>query len=210
MYDMKRILTILAAIVCLCGCNLEKEDFWTKASYATIDAITGTYSLYSATWSSTLDLSGEGLITDDIIYQLQLYGWTGVQTVKYQEDPDHVCVLNQSLVLTPESPEWMAQVNLYVPYPEYGKGNPDISNDKSGKCNLEMDLYQFHYKVDHRGDIELFYPEERQFSSRGGKFTDISVSFEGEFLHFSANTSLYDWSTSSWQDGRMDLKYRHN
>ncbi len=210
MYDMKRILTILAAIVCLCGCDFENKDFWTKASYETIDAITGTYSLYSATWSSTLDLSGEGFITDDILYQLQVYGWTGVQTVKYQEDPDHVCVLNQSLVLTPESPEWKTQVNLYVPYPEYGKDHTDEFSQKSGRCNIEMDLYQFHYKVDYRGDVELFYQDYRQFSGQGGRLENIKLSFEGQYIHLSADTSFYDWSTSSWQDGTMHLTYRHN
>lgn len=54
---MKRILTIFTAIICLCGCEAEFTEFWSEASYATIAAITGNYTLYSGTWSSEIDLS---------------------------------------------------------------------------------------------------------------------------------------------------------
>ena len=118
---MKRILTIILTAVCLAGCEAKFTEFWSEASYATIAAITGNYTLYSGKWSSEIDLSGKGLVTDDILYQMQLYGWTGIQSIRQEDDAESVTVLQRSEVITPEKPEYMTQINLYVPYPEYGK-----------------------------------------------------------------------------------------
>lgn len=55
---MNRILTIILAALCLAGCEAKFTEFWSEASYATIAAITGNYTLYSGTWSSEIDLAG--------------------------------------------------------------------------------------------------------------------------------------------------------
>ena len=65
---MKRILTIFTAIICLYGCEAKFTEFWSEASYETIVGITGNYTLHSGTWSYEIDLSGKGLVTDDILY----------------------------------------------------------------------------------------------------------------------------------------------
>ena len=207
---MKRILTIFTTIIFLYACDAEYTEFWSEASYATIASITGTYSLHSGTWSSEIDLSGEGFVTDDILYQMELYGWTGIQTIQGKEDPAPISVLNQSLVISPEKPEYITQINLYVPYPEYGNEQTEKSIEKAGRCNISIEPYQFHYKVDSRGDIELFNIDDRQMVGHGGKLKNVDIRFEGEYIHFKAETSLYDWSTQTWQDGTMNLIYRHN
>lgn len=207
---MKRILTIIATTICLWSCEAEYTEFWSKASYATIDAITGTYTLYSGRWSYTIDLSGEGFVTDDILYQMEVHGWTGIQKIRYQDDPESLSVLNQSLVMTPESPEYSTQVNLYVPYPEFGKDVYEKEMTKAGRCNIHMSAYQFHYKVDSRGEIIIYDTQDRRMSGYGGMLRNVAASFEGEYLYFEAETSFYDWTTGTWQDGKMNLTYRHN
>ena len=99
---------------------------------------------------------------------------------------------------------------MYVPYPEYGNEQTEKSIEKAGRCNISMEPYQFHYKVDSRGDIELFNIDDRQMVGHGGKLKNVDIRFEGEYIHFKAETSLYDWSTQTWQDGTMNLIYRHN
>ena len=207
---MKRILTIFTTIIFLYACNAEYTEFWSEASYATIAAITGNYTLYSGTWSSEIDLSGEGFVTDDILYQMELYGWTGIQSIRQEDDPESVTVLQRSLVITPEKPEYITQINLYVPYPEYGKEQTEKTIQPAGRCNISMEAYQFHYKVDSRGDIELFNIDDRQMVGYGGILKNVEIRFEEEYIHFKAETSLYDWSTQTWQDGTMNLTYRHN
>ena len=207
---MKRILTIFTTIFFLYACNAEYTEFWSVASYATIAAITGNYTLYSGTWSSEIDLSGEGFVTDDILYQMELYGWTGIQSIRQEDDPEPVTVLQRSFVITPEKPEHITQINLYVPYPEYGKEQTEKNIEQRDKCNISIQPYQFHYKVDSRGDIELFNIDDRQMVGHGGKLKNVEIHFEGEYIHFKAETSLYDWSTQTWQDGTMNLTYRHN
>ena len=207
---MKRILSVFTAAICLCGCEARFTEFWSEASFATIEAITGNYTLYSGTWSSELDLSGEGFVTDDILYQLELYGWTGIQAIRQEDDPESVSVLQRSLVMTPEKPEYMTQINLYVPYPEYDKGHTEKTIERSGRCNVDMADFQFHYKVDSRGDIELFNTGDRQMCGYGGRLENVEIRFEDEYLYFKAETSFYDWATQTWQDGTMNLTYRHN
>ena len=207
---MKRILTIFTAIICLFGCEAKFTEFWSEASYATIAAITGNYTLHSGIWSSVIDLSGKGLVTDDILYQLELYGWTGIQSIRQEDDSEPVTVLQRTFVITPEKPEHITQINLYVPYPEYGNEQTEKSIEKAGRCNISMEPYQFHYKVDSRGDIELFNIDDRQMVGHGGKLKNVEIHFEGKYIHFKAETSLYDWSTQTWQDGTMNLIYRHN
>lgn len=207
---MKRLLTIILTTVYLCGCEAKFTEFWSEPSYATIAAITGNYTLHSGTWSSEIDLSGKGFVTDDILYQLELYGWMGIQSIRQEDDPEPVSVLQRSFVITPEKPEHITQINLYVPYPEYGKEQTEKNIEQGDKCNISIQPYQFHYKVDSRGDIELFNIDDRQMVGHGGKLKNVVIRFEGEYIHFKAETSLYDWATQAWQDGTMNLTYRHN
>ena len=208
---MKRIFTIITAALCLWGCSDERNtEFWSTASYATIDAITGDYSMISATWSEPIDLSGEGFVTDDILYQLECYGWTGIQSIRYLDETVPTSVLYRSSVLQPESPSGLTQINLYVPYPEGSKNNTERPISKADRCNIAMEVYQFHYKVDSRGYISLFNIDDRQMSGDGGRLTDVEIRFDGAYIYFEADTSLYDWSTETWQDGHMSITYQHN
>lgn len=206
---MRSVLAI-SVLICLWSCEKEHNDFWTAASYSTIEAITGDYSLVSAGWSSPIDLSGEGLVTDDILFQLQLYGWTGILSSKDADEADYTSILYRSEVLTPKIPEEHTQINLYVPYPEVGKDKSAVQIQKADRCNIEIMPYQFHYQVDHSGAVILHGVNDRQMSGSGGALKNVSISFEGNRIYFEADTSLYDWATTSWQDGHMSLTYQHN
>ncbi len=76
--------------------------------------------------------------------------------------------------------------------------------------NIDMSVYQFRYKVDSRGEIIIYDTQDRRMSGDGGMLRNVAVSFEGEYLNFEAETSFYDWNTGTWQDGKMNLTYRHN
>lgn len=209
---MKRILTILAAL-CLYGCEYASidisNDFWSEASYATIAAITGEYSMVSARWSAPIDLSGDGYVSDDILMQLQMYGWGGHQSWKYPDEEEFVSVLRRSQVLEPTSPEWITQINLFAPFPEFGIGNTQRLQ-KTGRCSVDIFPYQFHYRVDSRGYVILSNITDRQLSGDGGTLTDVKIRIEDDCIYFEADTSFYDWATSDWQDGHMTIIYQHN
>lgn len=206
---MKKILAFLASALCFCSCNNEYLGIWDK-SHVTISAITGDYSLVSAEWSSPIDLSGKGLVTDDILYQLQEYGWTGIQGIRYMDEEESTCVLYRSCVLEPDpDSEYATQINLYVPYPE-GHKESEHPLPKVDRCNIDIEVYHFYYSVDSRGHITLSGIDDRRMNGDGGELTDVNILFEGGYIYFYARTSLYDWSTSTWQEGHMSLKYRHN
>lgn len=212
---MKKILVILTAVLTMCSCNSDlyensgKIGVWSRASYATIEAITGDYSLVSATWGTPIDVSGEGFVTDDLLSQMRRYGWGGTQSIRYMDEDKPVSVLNRSSVLQPGLPDEITQINLYVPFPE-GREDAEHPLQKAGRCNLEMFPYQFHYLVDSGGYITLHSVDDRRLSGDGGTLTNVQISFNGPYIHFDADTILYDWATSSWREGHMTLKYRHN
>ena len=78
------------------------------------------------------------------------------------------------VVSIPQKPEHLTQINLYVPYPEYGK-------DQN-----EETVLQFHYKVNSKGDIEIFNTHDRKMCGYGGTLKNVNIRFEGEYLHFMA------------------------
>lgn len=204
---------MLAALLSTTACErhqAENTKFWSVASHATIDAITGKYSLVSAQWSSAIDLSGEGLVSEDILFQLNNYGWTGTQSIKDAGETEFTNILYRSVVTTPSSPTGFTQVNLYVPYPERDRDNTLYPLENAKRCSIDIDVYQFHYQVDSRGYITLFNVTERRMSGVGGLLENVKIRFEGRCIYFDADTSLYDWSSSTWQDGHMSLIYRHN
>lgn len=212
---MKRGIAMLTAVVLVCSCNGDiyehhgKIGSWSQASYATIEAITGDYSLVSASWSSPIDISGEGFVTDDILCQMQMYGWAGVQSIRYMDEDEPVSVLYRSSVLVPGSPDELTQINLYAPFPE-GREDAEHPLQKMNRCNVDMFPYQFHYKVDSRGGVLLYGVDDRRLSGDGGSLTNVRIRIEGSCIYFEADTVLYDWSTSSWQEGHITLEYRHN
>lgn len=208
---MKRILTILIFIVALYGCTEDSVESWSADTIATLDAITGEYSLISASWNSPIDLSGEGPATRDMLYQLESHGWCGIQSIKNQDETEFVSVLFRSDVLEPDSPLGKGQVNLYVPYPERDKDmNKEHPIVKSDRCNIEMNVYQFHYQVDGDGKIALTGVTDRRMCGDGGMLSNVKIRFEGNCIYLEAVTSYYDWASASWLDGKLRLIYEHN
>ena len=204
---------MVTSLFLLAACQKTEPEytaFWSEASYATINAITGTYSLVSATWSAPIDLSGKGLVSEDVLVQMQTSGWMGVQAITYQGETTPASVLQRSKVLKPDSPDELTQVNLYVPYPEWLKGNPKKPIAPSDVCGIDIQVYQFHYQVDSRGLITLLNISDRAMSGEGGVLQHVKIKFEGACIYFDADTSLYDWSGSEWQDGHLALRFKHN
>ena len=191
--------------------NYDVDDIlWSDKAIETVTTIAGDYSMVSATWSEVIDFSGSGTINDDILLQMNLYGWYGVQSIKYRNEEEGTSILYRSQVLPPSKPKALAQVNLYVPFShftEYGEDRPY----ESGRCDIEIFTYQFHYTVDTDGKITLWNVSDRHGDSKYRKLENVDVRFaEGGYLLFDADTVFYDWATSSWQEGHMSLLFRHN
>ena len=212
---MKKVL--IAALVGLVFCACEKvepnEFEWTAYSLETINRITGTYTMLSARFSTPVDLSNNGFASKDILAQMEMQGWMGVQSVAFQDEEAKI-VFEQNRVLNPWSFDGnnLTQVNFYVPYPHLQRYDAEYGRSEAGTCSVYMDSYQFHYKVDRTGELHLFYGTDRIMTGDEGarKLEDISIRFTEDLVFFDARTSYFDWSTTSWKDGRLEIVFRHN
>ena len=205
------IISLLASLSFISCQKISLEEAWSAKAIKTISVISGDYTMISATWSSPIDLSGEGTVSNDILQQLKMYGWMGNQSVKYSGEEEFTSALYRSAVLSPRSPRELAQVNLNIPLSEWidrATGAPV----KNGRCDVDMTTFQFHYTVDPSGDITLHNVMDRT----GGdapyrKLEHIKIHLdEAGYLLFEADATFYDWATASWQDGHMSLIYWHN
>ena len=205
------IISLLASLSFISCQKISLEEAWSAKAIKTISVISGDYTMISATWSSPIDLSGEGTVCNDILQQLKMYGWMGNQSVRYSGEEEFTSALYRSAVLSPRSPRELAQVNLNIPLSEWidrATGAPV----KNGRCDVDMTTFQFHYTVDPSGDITL-----RNVMDRTGgdapyrKLEHIKIHLdEAGYLIFEADATFYDWATASWQDGHMRLTYWHN
>ena len=205
------IISLLASLSFISCQKISLEEAWSAKAIKTISVISGDYTMISATWSSPIDLSGEGTVSNDILQQLKMYGWMGNQSVKYSGEEEFTSALYRSAVLSPRSPRELAQVNLNIPLSEWidrATGAPV----KNGRCDVDMTTFQFHYTVDPSGDITLHNVMDRT----GGdapyrKLEHIKIHLDEDgYLLFEADATFYDWATASWQDGHMSLIYWHN
>ena len=205
------IISLLASLSFISCQKISLEEAWSAKAIKTISVISGDYTMISATWSSPIDLSGEGTVSNDILQQLKMYGWMGNQSVRYSGEEEFTSALYRSAVLSPRSPRELAQVNLNIPLSEWinrATGAPV----KNGRCDVDMTTFQFHYTVDPSGDITLHNVMDRT----GGdapyrKLEHIKIHLDEDgYLLFEADATFYDWATASWQDGHMRLTYWHN
>ncbi len=205
------IISLLASLSFISCQKISLEEAWSAKAIKTISVISGDYTMISATWSSPIDLSGEGTVSNDILQQLKMYGWMGNQSIKYSGEEEFTSALYRSEVLSPRSPRELAQVNLNIPLSEWidrATGAPV----KNGRCDVDMTTFQFHYTVDPSGDITLHNVMDRT----GGdapyrKLEHIKIHLDEDgYLLFEADATFYDWATASWQDGHMRLTYWHN
>ena len=205
------IISLLASLSFISCQKISLEEAWSAKAIKTISVISGDYTMISATWSSPIDLSGEGTVSNDILQQLKMYGWMGNQSIRYSGEEEFTSALYRSAVLSPRSPRKLAQVNLNIPLSEWidrATGAPV----KNGRCDVDMTTFQFHYTVDPSGDITLHNVMDRT----GGdapyrKLEHIKIHLDEDgYLLFEADATFYDWATASWQDGHMRLTYWHN
>ena len=205
------IISLLASLSFISCQKISLEEAWSAKAIKTISVISGDYTMISATWSSPIDLSGEGTVSNDILQQLKMYGWMGNQSVRYSGEEEFTSALYRSAVLSPRSPRELAQVNLNIPLSEWIDRATDAPV-KNGRCDVDMTTFQFHYTVDPSGDITL----HNVMDLTGGdapyrKLEHIKIHLdEAGYLLFEADATFYDWATASWQDGHMRLTYWHN
>lgn len=105
---MKRILSIMAAIVCLWGCGKDSlTDFESEA-----DRYIGTYELADMHWEgSAIDLNNDGR---GYWALLQEY----IHIIGYYE-PNHYATIEMAKTISPEYNVPAIAVNVRLPFPEY-------------------------------------------------------------------------------------------
>jgi len=182
---------------------------WSDASYETIDAITGHYHMETAVWSAPIAFSSEGVVSRDILNQLESYGWAGVVTTHCYDVSGFISILSHSVIPEPASPQQLTQVDLYVPFPEGHKDGASPMGHHS-HCSIDIEPYQFHYQVDYHGQIKFVNITDRVMDPSNGTLANVHIHFGGGRIFFEADTSFYDWSTASWQDGHMSVVFKRN
>jgi len=205
---MKKIIIGLFACLALLSCKKQEVNpLWTDKTTETVRSITGEYTMVSALWSAQADFSGNGTIGNDVLEQMDLYGWMGTQRIKrYGEE--YVSILNRSVVCEPSSgaKEAYSQVNLYIPVSDFTNkltGRPD----KNGRCTLNVIPFQFHYWIDADGQIELkdlrdFHPGDEHM-----KLENVDIVFKEGSIFFNADSVLYDWARDGWQEGHISIEF---
>ena len=61
------IISLLASLSFISCQKISLEEAWSAKAIKTISVISGDYTMISATWSSPIDLSGEGTVSNDIL-----------------------------------------------------------------------------------------------------------------------------------------------
>lgn len=186
---------------------------WSEKSIATINAVSGDYTIVSATWDSPIDLSGHGTASRDILEQLETYGWLGDQAERKFGEEESTSILYCSTIVKLKSPGTTAEINLYIPSSVW-VSDRSFAPYKDGLCNIDMNVYQCKYTVDYFGNITLLYVRDRNVEGLEHfthRLENVQVYFNGGgYLIFEADATFYDWATASWQDGHMRLAYWHN
>lgn len=207
---MKKIfVTILASLVLMSCQKADHDTRWSEKSEATVAAIAGEYTMVSAQWSKLIDFSGNGIVDDNMLGQMRMFGWMGMQSVKYEDEAKGKSIIYRSQVLFQKNPDALTQVNLYVPYSvrNESSGHPI----KNGSCTIEVICYQFHYKVDADGQITLYNVHDFHGDSEYKKLENVEIQFiDDHCILFNADSMFYDWATSCWQEGHMCLRFNHN
>lgn len=206
-------ISLLASLSFVSCRTISVDEGWSAKSIETINAISGDYSLVSATWDSPIDLSGHGTASRDILEQLEAYGWLGAQAEKRFGKKESTSILYCSTIVKLKSPGTTAEINLYIPSSVWVSDRSSAPY-KDGFCNIDMNVYQCKYTVDYFGNITLLFVNDRYVEGLNyftHKLENVQLYFNGGgYLIFEADATFYDWATASWQDGHMRLAYWHN
>ena len=200
---MKRFNIYLLAIAALLtfSCSAQKEEkTFTSAQIKTLANIVGRYSLTDMVFDKEVCIAETGTPGTDLLYQLKHYGFQGVVSVWFDEDPTGYSSLDSSEVLVQDDPDWRGQVNLYVPF------FYDHTLDKE-YWSIWIDLYQFHYHVNRKGGIEIFAMDYWQVIGNTFPYSNVSVEFRDGRILFGADTSLYDFNRGEFVEGRLSATY---
>lgn len=209
---MKKALIVPALLLLAisCGQSLDEET-WTAAQVKTLAGIAGIYSVEQILWDGWVDVANSGMASSNLLFQMQEYGWSGVQSVNTQGVT--YSVLDYNNVMLPRTPDGIAQVDLYVPFfriePDSDYENPLPYSPLPETCNIEMGEYEFYYSVGRDGSLELDNKRDIwQITRIGLEYHDIELTFEpGGYIWLTAHTKMYDYVSSSWQEGTIRIRW---
>ena len=217
-FEMKRFLLVFVLLSVLSACGKSgSEDRLSDAFRATLSSIDGLFSAIDIRWDSPVDISGNGKVSDDILLQLEDYGCSGVQSVLFDDTEESFDVFDANDVLIPQNPDRLGQVNLYMPYFEYGRGRFDFDSGENeriapksfeGHCCAQMQPYQFHYSVGADGRIDVRAQDSPRYGDSFG-LKNVSVQFvKSGVIVVQADTRLWDFASESFKDGRIEAWFK--
>lgn len=211
---MKRSGLLLLAVALLSvSCSGRKdEQLYTADSIRTFDEIVGHYSMTNLEWDSPVDISGNGLVSSDILLQMKTYGLFGPLTVHYGEEAETRSVFDANIAMMPTDPSAFARVKLYIPYFMHdmtdGTIGPSSYALHTGVCPVLMSVYEFSYVVDRKWDITVMYTNRY-----GGEndntfiYDNISLVLDLGYISFECDTHLYDFNRGEYIKGRLSATY---
>lgn len=209
---MKKTLIAIMVVLALSGCGYSFKlgtpdpDLFAGRKAQTLATIVGNYTLAEARFSQSVAVSKQASPSKDLLQQLFLYGFSGLQSTSYLSGQDVLDAMHSSAVL-PETDD-QGQVNLVIPYPfnqEYIDHNGTSLPDNP--CFVDMDMYQFHYSVNNWGALTIENKTEWTSSNSTCPLSNVTVEMESGRISFSADTSFYDFSTGSFKEGQLILLF---
>lgn len=216
---MKKTVIVIIAALALPGCGYNFKlgtpdpDLFAGAQVQTLATIVGQYTLTDAKFSQSVAISKQASPSNDLRQQLFFYGFMGIQSTFVHLPGQQVLDSFQSSVVLQQDANDIGQVNLIMPYSFnqdyiYHNFGADLPNDP---CFVEMDMYQFYYTVNNSGRITINNMEEWASSNMTNPLSNITVEMRSGRISISADTSFYDYSTSSFKEGQLTLCYlRYN
>lgn len=212
---MKKTVIVIIAALAMSGCGYNFKlgtpdpDLFAGAKVQTLSTIVGYYTLTEVTFSQSVAISKQASPSKDLRQQLFLYGFMGIQSTFVHLPGQQVRDSFQSSVVLNQDANDIGQVNLYMPYSfnqDYIDNNfgADLPDDP---CFVEMEMYQFYYSVNNSGRITVNNREEWASSNMTNPLSNITVEMGSGRISISADTSFYDYSTSSFKEGQLTLCY---
>lgn len=205
---MKKTAIIIAAslVVLSCGSLVDRiDDRPTFQQVNTAASIVGYYSMTRAEWEYEIDLTAGGEKSRDILSQLKEFGFHGFITI------DGESVFDMSHVMDSQKEDMTGQINLFAPLFRIKKDNNTgefvPENPLDGKCPMEMEPYQFHYKIWEDGHFTLNAESVWDVFGDTVPYYDVRIDMTFGGITLSARTLMFNRASNQWQEGHIKCEY---
>lgn len=204
---MKKV-TLLAASLLVMSCSTLNDQIDKQPTFQQVNTaacIVGEYVMTQAEWEFEIDLTGNGGESRNILSQLKQFGFHGVLYI------DEESVFDKSQVLNPSISEMTDQVNLYIPLFRIVKNNNTgeyaPEDPIEGMCPIEVEPYQFHYKIMEDGSLSLNSASTWDIIGDAVPYYDVHIDMALGRITLTARTMMFNRASGKWQEGNIKCEY---